>query len=513
MIKFMCAPVIVFSLLLADILLLKRKRILLALPAFLVFLPLIWCFPAGQQLSNLGPFLLYSWHIATGYGYAMACSIESPWWIVLLGAGSAAVLFIILLADRKGGACRPVLDRICRILLTASVLFVVFKYGCVRMDLSHIMAAVYFLSTITVFCSVDPGMETKWRCALSILSIVLVGVPMAVMASFPSSYLTFASVVFLAAVAMYVLKKYAVLDRGFRFLLIFLLAVFILLTTCSFFWPRAALSAAFFSRLPENDVQSADAAVRKTPAVDCFSHEILPVLRSGMRYSPRLVFQSYSAYTPLLLRKNAEHFGYDAGPEYIFYGDQELDGILPAAFDSLSLLHIMNNYEPISGRKLLRKKTHRPLPVRLTKIRTVRSKFERKIELPQRAENIWLSIDFRDSFAGFLLKNAVRPTAVMIHLELEDKRIVAHKIIPENCTVPFLVSPYLPGWAQADLLLDAKGKRLPRVVSFSVYPVVYLGNGHWDHKVGKNFFKRHFSVHFYRADPSPEKTKTERSRG
>ena len=510
-VKFMCAPVIVFSLLLADVMMLKRRKIVLAIPIFLLFLPLIWCFPAQQKLANLYPFLVYSWHVATGYGYAMACSESSPLWVVIVGGSSAAILAAVLLASRGKGFCRSALERICYVMLPVSVLFAVYKYGVVRLDAPHIVLSLCDLALIAVFLSVDSRMGMKWRAVMVGLFVLIEGgilfafsKPFMYLYLYPYWYLKIVLAVFVPALLMYVLKNYALGCRAWRLFLILLLSVFTIWALGNFYLPRLEQTDDSIARFRKQKPLSADDAVLAGASADCFSHDIRPLFQAGMRYSPRLVFQSYTAYTPLLLRKNASHFEYDSGPDYIFYGEQELDMVLPAAGDSLALLQLMNNYEPVPGRPLLRKKACRPPTVRLKEIGTVDAKVNRWVELPQGERPIWVSIDFRDSVIGSLMKFAVRPAAVMIRLDLEDKRVVIHKIIPENCVVPFLVSPYLQSWAELDSLL-AKERKLPRVIRFSVHPVFHLRSKHWDREIGKIFFKRQITVRFYSPEPSPEK--------
>ncbi|MBQ7694467.1 MAG: glycosyltransferase [Lentisphaeria bacterium] len=512
MIKFMCAPVIVFSLLVADALLLKRKRIVLALPTFLVFVPLIWCFPAGQTLSNLGSFFLYSWHIAIGYGYAMTCGNESPWWILLSIYGAAVVFSLVVFASGKNGSCRSIFDRICYILLPASVLFVVCKYGIGRLDGPHIVLSMCYLVLIATFCCTDPGIEPRWRWALFVFFVLLMGgVMIAFSESFSYLYLyldLYAKIVLsvlLAVLLICVLRKYAPDDRLCRYCRLLFLPVFILWTLCDLFVPRINQLDDFFTKYPKLVLLSAGEVSPSAPTADCFAHEIRVLFKSKMRYSPRLVFQSYSAYTPLLLRKNAEHFEYDAGPDCLFYGWQELDDILPSAFDTLALRQIMINYEPVPGKKMLRKKKQRPPAMRLREVKTIRTKFKRRFVVPQDQKPMFMSIDLHGTLLGSVLKRVIRPAAITMKIVLYDNRRFTHKLIPENCGVPFLISPYLHSWSELGDLLDTKERKLTNSVIISLHPVFYLDSEYWDRRIGKLFFRKEITVRFYRLEPVSEK--------
>ncbi|MBO4646649.1 MAG: hypothetical protein J5806_00660, partial [Lentisphaeria bacterium] len=316
---------------------------------------------------------------------------------------------------------------------------------------------------------------------------------------YPSEFSKFIFDVFFAALLAYVLTKYSIGTFAGRAFLIILLAFFVYRSADALYSSKLEQIKQYFAAHPLKKVPRSAVV----PSADCFSHDIRPLLNSNMRYSPRLVFQSYSAYTPLLLAWNAAHFEYDSGPDCVFYGVQEIDGKLPSAFDSLALLRIVNNYEPVPGTKLLRKKKHRPAAARLTENGTIRSGFYRKIDLPRNAPYIWATVEIQDSPAGFVLKTLVKPAAVLIRLELDDGRIAEHRIIPENCGVPFLLSPYLPSWDQVDALLEAKEQKLPGVASFSVCPVFYRdGSGYRGRGLGEWFFRKAITVRFYRMEQS-----------
>ena len=422
---------------------------------------------------------------------------------------------IVAAAGGEKGFRPSAADRVCRIALSVPILFVIFKYGIVRMDSTHIILAAAYLSAFAAFWAVDPEMAPKRRCALSMLCLLLTaGVAIHFRQTLraeveaPSFFLqnlrferpACVLIVFAAAMSMYVAVKYAIFDRARRMWLC-LLSGGVILAVCCYRLPGTIGEWRRLATARRDGTLPSGAAAAS--AADCFSSEIRPLLRSELKYSPRPVFQSYSAYTPLLLAWNAAHFEYDSGPDCVFYGVQEIDGKLPSAFDSLALLRIVNNYEPVPGTKLLRKKKHRPAAARLTENGTIRSGFYRKIDLPRNAPYIWATVEIQDSPAGFVLKTLVKPAAVLIRLELDDGRIAEHRIIPENCGVPFLLSPYLPSWDQVDALLEAKEQKLPGVASFSVCPVFYRdGSGYRGRGLGEWFFRKAITVRFYRMEQS-----------
>ena len=187
------------------------------------------------------------------------------------------------------------------------------------------------------------------------------------------------------------------------------------------------------------------------------------------------------------------------------YGWQELDDILPSAFDTLALRQIMINYEPVPGKKMLRKKKQRPPAMRLREVKTIRTKFKRRFVVPQDQKPMFMSIDLHGTPLGSVLKRVIRPAAVTMKLVLYDNRRFTHKLIPENCGVPFLISPYLHSWSELGDLLDTKERKLTNSVIISLHPVFYLDSEYWDRRIGKLFFRKEITVRFYRLEPVSEK--------
>ncbi|MBO4491546.1 MAG: hypothetical protein J5944_09330, partial [Lentisphaeria bacterium] len=426
--------------------------------------------------------------------------------------------FPALFANRKHEPRISAVDRICFILLLALILFIAGKYGIVRMDPWHIIPAVHYMILIAAFCSVMPGIALKWRIVLITPAILLtVSIAVCYGERVFSANCTNMLLVFLAALLIYVLNSCAASNHVSRIIRVSVSAVFIFLAGYKFFLPWAVGQMnnyrAFSKHVP---VVFADIPQDSPVTADCFSHEIFYLLQSKVKYAPRFVFQSYSAYTPQLLQKNASHFEYDSGPDYIFLGWQEIDGKLPSSFDSLSLLKIMNNYEAVPGKMLLSKKKERPAAVHLEEIRTENADFDGRIDLPQGEPFVWISIDFQESAAGFLLKKLVKPSSVLIRINLDNGRSVSHLINPEICSIPFLLSPYLPGWQYLDYMLISEGKDFPKVTSFSVFPFFlcfsytdqkssapyFKSGGQWDRDIGRFFFKEGIKVHFYRMASS-----------
>jgi hypothetical protein len=66
----------------------------------------------------------------------------------------------------------------------------------------------------------------------------------------------------------------------------------------------------------------------------------------GCKFSPRPMFQSYSAYTPKLAEANLR-FYQNTPPDYVLIGLRHIDGHLGAMEDGPSLLEILSKWSPI----------------------------------------------------------------------------------------------------------------------------------------------------------------------
>ncbi len=79
--------------------------------------------------------------------------------------------------------------------------------------------------------------------------------------------------------------------------------------------------------------------------VDALTIDNSRVVLNGLRYHPRPVCQSYSAYTPSLAAANAAFFSGEGAPAYATVTFSVIDGHPPAQDDGPSLLAIVRGYE------------------------------------------------------------------------------------------------------------------------------------------------------------------------
>lgn len=81
--------------------------------------------------------------------------------------------------------------------------------------------------------------------------------------------------------------------------------------------------------------------------IDLFTHSQGALLLNELNYSPRPIFQSYSAYTPYLARLNEAFLLGPHAPHYVLLNLETIDGRLPMGDDSLALIALLERYRPV----------------------------------------------------------------------------------------------------------------------------------------------------------------------
>ena len=78
--------------------------------------------------------------------------------------------------------------------------------------------------------------------------------------------------------------------------------------------------------------------------IDVINFDQYSVLREHLNYHPRPVFQSYSAFTPALLKQNLCFYQSSSAPQFVFARLQTVDWRYPAQDDSLLLEELPRRY-------------------------------------------------------------------------------------------------------------------------------------------------------------------------
>ncbi|HEX5268916.1 MAG TPA: hypothetical protein VFW33_00450, partial [Gemmataceae bacterium] len=198
------------------------------------------------------------------------------------------------------------------------------------------------------------------------------------------------------------------------------------------------------------------------------------VLLNGFNWHPRPVFQSYSAYTPALLRRNADFFRSGDAPEYVLCHLHTVDSRLVAMEDSLALLEILRRYRPVVAERefvLFRRvppgeETAPPLPEVVCR-RTIR--FGEDVSLDDvPGEYQWLSLRITPSIRGRVWGALFKRDRLFLDLRTASGQELHKRLVPAMAGEGFLINPLVATTGDYVRLYGTSGS--DRVVSFRVTP-------------------------------------------
>jgi hypothetical protein len=404
----------------------------------------------GQSWSNLGAYFRGSWEISRGFAEAM--SLPGPPGELLLGL----IALIALMTALAAGAL-PGVRRLIPTALTWVMVFLAWKQGFTRHDLSHTMA---FFSQMAFSAWMLLGKRAR-------LPIRLIG-HLALWVTLVAS---------VVGIAIWQGKE----------------RVLGLLRSNG----QAYIATARDVLLPLAFQERLDRARRSPPAalelprirarvggqrVDLLSYIQGVLFVNQLNWSPRPVFQSYSAYTPYLLRANAEYFRSSKAPEFVVLALMPLDGHMPTFDDGAALLAILERYEPLlvetlnPGQRpvhcllLGKRPDQNESPQRFTTTRTIR--LTEELKLPANEDLTALSVKFMPTLGGRLFGYLYHPPPVWIRLTTSDGRRSIYRFVPSMGETGWLISPLVTA---GHTLLTPYGAGKPVSVESLQFETVDLG--------------------------------------
>lgn len=181
-------------------------------------------------------------------------------------------------------------------------------------------------------------------------------------------------------------------------------------------------------------------------SVDIYSYNQSYLISSGNIWSPRPIFQSYSAYTTTLVEINREHLIGDNAPDNIIFRVEPIDGRIPSSEDGASWPILLTKYSPtmMKNNFLFLQKREQPIVLVDTMIRDHKLySFGERVELPQGGQLVFTKIDIHPTLLGRLVSFFYKPTQLQITLELNDGTKKKYRIIRGMIKSGFLLSPLI----------------------------------------------------------------------
>ena len=403
---------------------------------------------AGQHLSSFAPYITNSFQITSGYTEAMsAYHVGESGFIVWFALVAMMSLGTTTLALRRSLHWFGLLP-LCAL---AFIIFVLFKHGFVRDDVHQAAAAVLLLIVVlTCFAMLWlPAGSNRWLRGLGSFSVAAA----CLLAAF--SFQRFGEPPLTRQIAESVrpekwLAPVQLLYNGAE-------------------WREAR--ERYLS-----DYRESYAMPPLKGDVDFYSWNLMPGFAYGLRYQPRPVFQSFSAYTPQLARLNAEHLRGDKTAETIVFDGTTIDRRYAALDDALSWPELLTRYDvqEVEIPFVVLKRSTAPREFKLTLLQEASIKFGEQFLLPTNAGPIWAEIEINYTMSGSFVSKLFKPSLLALNTTLRNGQQHSSRFIPEMAKSGFILSPYVTDSGSfVDLASEHPGPASADhdLVSFNIVPM------------------------------------------
>jgi hypothetical protein len=208
--------------------------------------------------------------------------------------------------------------------------------------------------------------------------------------------------------------------------------------------------------------------------VDIYPYDQGPIIVGGLRYQPRPIMQSYSAYSARLSAANADYLKGPQAPNHILFRIKAIDERLPAMDDGASWPEIWSRYslQDEFGSHLFLKKDRTSKNYYFVPIATVHAKFGEEILVPTEInELLWAKISIQKNLMGNIRSILYRSYPPDIHLKLRDGNVRVFRFLPTVSEGGFLLSPLIvDNKSFASVAATYRGEDVDAVVSFKILP-------------------------------------------
>jgi hypothetical protein len=128
----------------------------------------------GQSPSGIGAFLSTSYGVVSGYNDAMGLSLGNVVWILMMGAATLAAAAIRSMSVPGAGAGPHILRRVILLAWITGLVFVSWKYICVRADFRHLRLLFGFMPLVAICMEALPTANPRaalWSRAAILLCL------------------------------------------------------------------------------------------------------------------------------------------------------------------------------------------------------------------------------------------------------------------------------------------------------------------------------------------------------
>jgi hypothetical protein len=453
----------------------NRRRLLaiLCVAAPVLTMVALW-YTSGQPLLALPSFFLSMSYIVSGYSEAMATN-GSHWDLLIALAASWVVLGSIVL--NKG---LPRDQRIFLLLIFLGFLFIGFKEGFVRQDPGHVVVFMNCLAICILFLSLLQD------ATLSFVHLQWLGFALLIPAAISSCQSWRADFINAMKAAELPTERERNLPiRGrlnslrrelgtHRFLSIALSTQPFPILPWNFnlaSWPTQ------FQHAKQEIDEKSDLDFAMPGTVDIYTADLSSLLAHGYHWDPRPILQSYTSYTPELLRLNEQHLRSAEAPDHLVFRLDTIDNWLPSLDDGLSWPAMLDNYEVAGAAHnwihLTRKSdASRKAVSRYTSVQTVSTKLGEAVRVPAFSGFTFAAVYARPSALGKLIGVAYKIPSLTMRVTMRSGAQADFRVNANMMKTGFLLSPLVTTTQDFQHLFQPEGSFLEQNRVASVALVV-----------------------------------------
>ncbi|MDR3088356.1 MAG: hypothetical protein LBU39_00870 [Desulfobulbaceae bacterium] len=178
---------------------------------------------------------------------------------------------------------------------------------------------------------------------------------------------------------------------------------------------------------------------------DIYSYNQGLLFSSDNVWNPRPVFQSYSAYDKNLANINREHLLSDNAPDNIFFTIQPIDHRLPALEDGASWPILWRRYQ-INGEIgpfLILRRQAAAIATATVNEQKISGRLRQTVNIADSSRPIFATVSIQPTFLGKMLNLFFKPPELAITLQTSDGAFHKHRFIRRMGEAPFLLSPFI----------------------------------------------------------------------
>lgn len=194
--------------------------------------------------------------------------------------------------------------------------------------------------------------------------------------------------------------------------------------------------------------------------VDIYPWDYSIAAVNKLNWKPRVVIQSYAAYTSWLDKQNAKHFSGKAAPEYLVWEKKKitqdhnkndynsLDNRYLLNDEPQTILQIISQYKLVSSNKkfALYQLRNKPIEFQVKPLLKTESSWGEWIKVPSLSSGkdlVRVKLRFKKTFMQKAKSFLYKDEQVWIYLQLSNGSLHKFRIVPKNAVDGVWINPYL----------------------------------------------------------------------